>query len=231
MGNDGIDHAHMVRFFGAVAAAEEEDLSSKLLAHLAREVRRSKAAVEARDVGVRLLEHRVLATREGEVAHHVQAVTAADREAGNHGDHDLWHEAHETLRLEDVQATRARGIDARRVVALSVAVAVSPTDPLVAAAAESPTAVLWRGTVPREEHAAHVGRHARVIERLAELVDRAGTECVADLRPVEGDADRPLVGGAVIRDVLEREARNGLPALGVEDVRDHAESSGLNARG
>ena len=51
-----------------VVAAEEEDLAGPLLADLAGQVGRAEAAVEARDVGVGLLEDRVLGAGERQVA-------------------------------------------------------------------------------------------------------------------------------------------------------------------
>ena len=68
---------------GGVLLAEEEDLAGELLADLAGEVRRPEAAVERADVGVGLLEPRVLGAGEGQVADDVQAVPAAGRPAGD----------------------------------------------------------------------------------------------------------------------------------------------------
>src|SRR5262249_23697819 len=105
------------------------------------EVRRAEAAVEARDVEVRLLETRVLAARDREVADDVEAVPAARRPAGHDADHDLRHEPDQALHLEDVEASGARRVDRVRGLALRVPVAVAAADPLVAAGAERPAAV------------------------------------------------------------------------------------------
>mgnify|MGYP006163276451 CR=1 FL=1 len=73
-----VDHAHRVGVLRGVLVAEEEDLAGELLAHLLGQVRAAVAAVKAADVGVGLLEARVLAAGEGEVGDDVQAL----RESG-----------------------------------------------------------------------------------------------------------------------------------------------------
>ena len=110
------------------------------------EVRRAVAAVERADVGVGLLEPRVLAAGDRQVADDVQRVAAAGRPAVDDGDDDLGHGADQPLHLEDVQPA-ARGPDPGRVdrvggLALGVLVAAAAPDPLVAAGAERPAAVL-----------------------------------------------------------------------------------------
>src|SRR5690606_5386323 len=97
-------------------------------------------------------------------AHHVEAVAAADRPARDHRDHDLRHEADQPLDLEDVEAPEAGGIDPARGLALGVAVAVLAADPLIAAGAEGPAAVLRRRPVAGEEDAADLGELTRVIQ-------------------------------------------------------------------
>jgi hypothetical protein len=57
-----------------------------------------------------------------------------------------------------------------------------------------------------------------MLERRVQLVDRLGAESVAHLGAVEGDAHGTHVLGAVIRDVLELEARDCLPQIFVEDL-------------
>ena len=87
MGYDRIDHAHVARLLRRVVEAEEEDLSSPLLTHLASKERRSVAAVEAGDIGVGLLEDRMLSRCHREIAHDVEAVAATNGPPGYDGDH------------------------------------------------------------------------------------------------------------------------------------------------
>ena len=75
--HDLVDHAHGVCLLGGVPAPQEEDLPGELLAHLAGQVRRPEATVEAAHVGIGLLEDGVLGAGQGQVADHVQAVPAA----------------------------------------------------------------------------------------------------------------------------------------------------------
>ena len=175
---------------------EEEDLAGALLPHHLREVGAAVAAVEAADVGIRLLERGVLARGEGEVADDVQAVAAAGRPAVDHRDDDLGHGADEALHLEDVQAA-ALGLDPALVDgvgggAVGVLVARAAADALVAAGAEGPLAVaagaLGAGAVAGEQHDADVGGAAGVVEHPVELVDGVRPEGVEHLGPVERHA-------------------------------------------
>ena len=63
-----------------VLAAEEPDLSRLLLADHARQVRAAEAGIEAADHRAHLAEHRAF-LRDGEVAHDLQDVAAADGKA------------------------------------------------------------------------------------------------------------------------------------------------------
>jgi hypothetical protein len=139
--HDRVHHPHRLRLLRVVAAAEEEDLARELLSDLAREVGAAEAAVEARDVGVGLLEDGVLAGGEGQITGDVEAVAAADGPARHDGDHDLRHEADRALNLEDVEAAGPARVDRRGGLALGVLVAVAAADALIAAAAEGPAAV------------------------------------------------------------------------------------------
>ncbi len=219
MGDDGVDHPHRRRLLRRVVEPEEEDLPGDLLPDLAREQRRAIPAVEARDVGVRLLEHRVLAARQRQVADHVEAVAAARRPAGHHRDDDLGHEPDEPLHLQDVEPAEPRRVGLPRALTL-VFVPVLPADALIAAGAERPAAVLRRRPVAGDQHAADVRGRARVLERGVQLVDGAGTKRVADLGTVERDADGALVHGAVVGEILEREPIDLAPARRVENRRD-----------
>lgn len=60
-----------------------------------------------------------------------------------------------------------------------------------------------------------------MIEGDVQLVDRVRPERVTHLGPVEGHPYRARVDSAVVSDVGEREALDGTPPLGVEDLRDH----------
>ena len=143
-GTGAVDRAHPDAVLGGVLLAEEEDLAGELLADLAGEVRRPEAAVERADVGVGLLEPRLLGAGDGEVADHVQAVAAARGPAGDDADDDLGHEADQPLALEDVQPPELGLVDGLRSLTLGVLIAGAASDPLVAAGAERPLAVLRR---------------------------------------------------------------------------------------
>ena len=60
-----------------------------------------------------------------------------------------------------------------------------------------------------------------MIERAVQLIDGVRAEGVADLGPVEGDADRATVHGAVVGDVGEGKPLDLTPPLRFEDLRDH----------
>ena len=64
-------------------------------------------------------------------------------------------------------------------------------------------------------------RHPGVVERGVQLVDGVRAEGVADLGPVEGDAHRAVVDGAVVGDVVEVEAGHLAPGCRVEQLGDH----------
>ncbi len=146
MRNHGVRHPHLERFLGAVGLAEEEDLAGSLLTALPGEQRRTVAAVEARHIGIGLLELAVLATGDRQVAHHVQAVPAADRPAIHHGDHDLGHEANQPLTLENVQTSEATEIGSAG--SALVLVAVLAADALITAGAKRPAARVALGDGP-----------------------------------------------------------------------------------
>jgi hypothetical protein len=73
--DDGVDRTHGVHLFGGVRPAEEEDLAGELLPDLLG--RAAITAVEAADVGVGLLEPRVLSAGQRQITGHVQAVATA----------------------------------------------------------------------------------------------------------------------------------------------------------
>src|SRR4029079_6776826 len=78
-----VDGAHPDAVVGGVLLAEEEDLAGELLTDLPREVRRGAAPVERADVGVGLLEARLLAARDRQVADDVQRVATSGSPAGH----------------------------------------------------------------------------------------------------------------------------------------------------
>ena len=139
---DLVDGAHAVHVVGGILAAEEEDFAGELLADHFGEVCAAVSAVERAHVGIGLLEAGVLARRDGEVAHHVERVSATGGPAGHDADDDLGHEANEALALENVQASGAAGVDGRSALAIGVAVAIAASDALIAARAERPAAIL-----------------------------------------------------------------------------------------
>ncbi len=222
MGYGGVGRAHRYRFFGGVAAAQEEDLPCPFLAHLPGEQSRAVSAVETGHVGIGLHETGVFPAGDRQVAYHVQAVPSPHGPTGNDRDDDFGHEPYQPLHLEDVQAAEAGGIDSLSVL---VPVAVGPADPLIAARAERPDPVSWGGTVAGQQHAPNIAALPGVVESRVQLVDRAGPESVANLRPVERHPDgslRPVVG-----DVAKLESLHRVPYSGVEELRDH---SGLPGR-
>jgi hypothetical protein len=136
--DDGVDHPHFEGLLGAVVIAQKEDFARALLTDLPRKQRRTVATVEAGNVWIGLLEDSVLATSNGEVTHDVQTVSAADRPTRDSGDHDLGHEANQSLDFQDVQAAQARRVDPS---VPFVFVAVFAANTLIASRAKCPTAV------------------------------------------------------------------------------------------
>ena len=154
---------------------------------------------------------------QGQVAHDVEAVTAAGRPARHGGDDDLGHGADEALNLQDVETAGPGGIEAGlggghiglvavdvcvagggRLKAVGslimlVAVAVPAANALVAPGGEGPAAVARGGAVAGEDDGADVAAHARVVQDPVELVDGAGPEGVANLGTVEGHPDHRQV--------------------------------------
>lgn len=242
MGDRGVDHPPAFSRFGVVAVREEEDLARPLVPDLAGEEGRTVAGVEGADVRVGLHEGRVLLRGDRQVADHVERVPAARRPTGNRRDDDLRHLPDQALDFEDVEASGARGVDllapgrsvGLRVGALDlITVAVGAAHPLVAARAEGIAAVLRARAVAGEDDGRHVARLARVIEAAVQLVDGRRSEGVADVGPVEGDAhDRHVLArgaavglrsardSAVVREVVEVEARDFAPPARIEGVGD-----------
>ena len=201
------------------------NLARPFLTDLTGEVRRPVTTVEAGDVGVGLFEDGVLGRRDGQVAHDVERMPAADRPSGNDGDDDLGHETDQALDLEDVEAAGSGRVDRLGGVTFGVPVAGATPDSLISAGAEGPTTVLGRGTVPGEQYAPDVGRHPRMVEAPVELVDGMGPKGVANLGSIERHPNRTLISSSVIGDVGQLlEAGDCDPAVGIEQLGHHGTS-------
>jgi hypothetical protein len=74
MVDDFVDSAHRMHLLGGIGPAEEEDLPSELLAHLLGQIRAAITTVEAADVGIGLLEPRMLTAGQRQITCRVQAV-------------------------------------------------------------------------------------------------------------------------------------------------------------
>ena len=158
----------------------------------------------------------------------MQAVTAANRPAGHHRDHDLRHEADQPLHFQDVQAAEPCGVDLSCRIGF-VLVPILAADALIATRAKCPAAIFGRRAIAGEEDAADVRRLPRVVEHAVELVDRARPERVAHLGPIERDANRAVILGAVVGDVLQFEARHFGPLRRVEYLGNHVRSYSVNS--
>ena len=213
---------------GGVRPAQEEDLAGELLPDLPGEIGRAEPAVEARDVGIGLLEPRVLATGQREVADHVQAVAPAGGPTGYDADDDLGHEPDQPLAFQDVQPPQPGRVDTFSRLALGVLVPRPAADPLVASGAERPATILGRRPVAGQQDTADVGCAARVVEGSGEFVHGVGPERIAHLGPVERDPYRPLVDCPVIGEVGEVEPVDRLPGGRVEELGDRG-GRGLRA--
>jgi len=165
----------------------------------------------------------MLLAGESQIARHVQTVPAANRPAGDDCDHDLGHRANQALDLEDVQSTGTGGVDGVCSLAVGVLVPRATANALIATRTERPPSVLGRGTVPGDEHAAHVRSHPSVVETAVELVDCRRSKGVAYLGPIEGDANGALFVCAVVGQVVQLADRcDAGPPLGLEDRGDRS---------
>ena len=214
---------HLVGALCAVFFTEEEHLPGELLANLLGEIGTSKSAIEGGDIHVGLLEARVLATGNSEITHHVQAVSATSRPAGNGGDHDFGHETNKSLHLEDVESTRLCGVRSCLIVGVGVTVPIGSPDALIAPRAKGPSAVFRAWPISREDDDTESGLQSRVIERLIELIDGTGTKRVSHFWSIERDprdgAFRALVVGDV-RQVVK--AGNASPRGIIKELGNHA---------
>src|SRR4051812_13463833 len=102
----GVDQAHVERLAGVVLPAQVPDLARLLLADDAREVRAAEPGVEAADPRAGLAEPRVVGG-DRQIAHQVEDVAAADREAGDLRDDRLGQVADPHVEIEDVEPRHA----------------------------------------------------------------------------------------------------------------------------
>ena len=157
-------------------------------------------AVEAADPRTGLAEARVVG-RDGEVAHDVQHVAAADRVPGDHRDHGLGKPTDLHLQVEHVEPADA----------VVVAVAVVAAHALIAAGTER------LGPLARKDDHADRRVVAGELERVAQLEQGARAERVADFRTADGDLGDAV--GGLVADVGEAVGGLGLPLRSGSDVR------------
>jgi len=131
----------------------------------------------------------VLTAGEGQVANDVEAVPATCGPSRDDADDDLGHEPDQPVHFHDVPAPAARRVDIPGRFTVGIPVPVPPADALIASRPERPAAVPGRRPVSGQQHASDIARHPGVVQGAVQFVDRVGAEGVADLGPVEGDAD------------------------------------------
>src|SRR5690606_37512019 len=119
---------------------------------------------------------------EREIASDVQAVPATGSPSVDQRDHHLRHETDQPLHLENVQPPGTRLVDGVGGFAARVLVTAAAADPLIAARAERPAAVLRARPVAGEQDDADVGGGPSVVEGAVELVDGVRPERVAHFR-------------------------------------------------
>ena len=179
-GYDRVDEPHLPGLGRAVLPAKKPDLAGLLLPDDPGEIARPEAAVEAAHAGAHLAEDGVVG-RDRQVADDVQHVPAADRVAGNQGNHDLRHGPNELLEVQDVEPRDA----------VPAHVPGGPPDALVAAGAKGVLAVRVRSGAGEEDDP-DLRVLAGVGEGLDHLADGLGAERVALLRPVDRHLGDPV---------------------------------------
>jgi hypothetical protein len=187
-----VDQTHGQCLLGVVLATQEPDLPGLLLAHAVGQQSRAVAAVEGPHPRSGLAEPGIVG-RDGQVADHVQDMTAADGVAGHHGHHRFGCAPDLDLEVEDVQPPHPG----------FVLVPVLAPDPLVAARTEG------LGALAGEDDHPHLGIVPGGVEGVAQFEERPGPEGVPDLGPADGDLGHPL--GRLIADiaVVARSAPGG----------------------
>ena len=209
----------------------EEHLTGELLAHLARQIGRTKTSVEAGHVSIRLLEAGVFTAGQGQVGHHVEAVTATDRPAGHHSDDHFGHKPDQTLDLKNVETACPGRVHRLGRLSIGVAIAVFTSDPLITARTERPAAVTRRRPVSCQQHCAHVRSHPRMVQHPVKLVDGVWPEGISNIRAVKGHPNGSLVHGPVIGHVRQIKSVHGLPSPRIERLRDSDFAHGGGAYG
>ena len=180
----GIHQAHIQRFLRVVLTAQEPDFTGFFLPDDARHVGGTPAAVERSHFRAGLAEDGVFSGN-GQVAHHVQHVAAADGVARHHRHHRFWTGADLTLEIEDVQVVRPRIVLVSAVVAAHF---------LIATGAER-----FLAFAGQDNHA-DVVVIARIRQGLNHLFHGQRTEGVTHLRAVDGDFGN-TVGGFVVTNI------------------------------
>ncbi len=159
------------RVGGRVLAAQKPDLLGLLLPDLGREQGGAVAAVEAAHPRSGLAEAGVVGG-DGEVAHHMQHLSAADGVAGHHGHDRLGRAPHLHVQVGYVEAAH---------LGAAGHIAGVAAHALVAARAEGQRALAGEDDGPDRAVL------ARVLEGAPDLDQRLGAEGVAHLGAVDGD--------------------------------------------
>ena len=176
-GDDFVDEAHVERFLGVVLTAEIPDLPGFLLADNAGEVAAAESAIEAADFRAGLAELGVV-RRDGEIAHDMEHMPAADSVSGNHRNDGFWQRAELALDVEDVQARDAVFADVTGI----------STYLLIAAGAEG------ERSFSTKDDDTHVRIFMQDIERDEHLLHGLRTEGIAHFRPVDGELADAVFG-------------------------------------
>src|SRR5699024_751444 len=137
--------------------------------------------------------------------------------------------AHKALHIENMYAACTCWVYRFGGLALSIPVAVSAANALVAAGAERVATVFEGGTVSGEQDGSDVGGHSCMVECAVECGDGSGAECVTSFWAIKGNAHGPEIAGpfavgdalymAVVGNVLEIEALELSPGVWVKDIR------------
>ena len=179
-----VDQTHAFGLLGRILTAHEPDLAGLLLSHDAGQIGAAEAGVEAPHLGARLAEAGVDGG-DGEVAHHMQHVAAADGPAVDHRHDGFGQTAYLHLHVEHREAGRALLVD---VAAATLHVHVAArAEGLLAQPFLAAFALKMRRLGPREQHHTDAGEFAHDGERLGEFTRGGGGEGVAHLGAVDGD--------------------------------------------
>ena len=219
MRNNSVNSAHLVGPLGGVLPSEEKHLAGVLLSDLPSEVRATVTGVEGADIGIRLLETRVLSAGNSQIAHHVQGVPTAGRPAGNHRDNHLRHKPDQALNLENVEPPETVAGGTLRIIPLVILVAFATPDALVAARTESPATIFDTRSVTGQKHHTDARVLSGILKGLIQLINGVRAEGVSHLRTVKRDArDLPTII-VVVGHISEAVEARSLPPHGrIEQV-------------